>query len=169
MGSGVGQEVQRHQDVLARGEERQQVARLKHVADPPAHARLHFGRRAAQLLAGHAQAAFLHCAQGADERQQRGLPRTARAGDERQLAGPHLNVHVVEDGLAAQAVPVGVEEVPGCDGWFHGQNMSAGLAARSRCMASAPDSRHIVIVSTRTNVVFPAPSSMGRPVALAVR
>ena len=95
------EQLHRHLHVLQGRERLEQVVGLEDETQVSPQGNHFAGRGPVQFPPQHVQAAFLHRAQRADERQQRGLARARRAGHDDDLAAGHREV-VVEEHLLLQ-------------------------------------------------------------------
>ena len=95
------EQFQRHLHVLQGGERLEQVVGLEDEAQLAPQGDQLAGRGAVQLAPQHLQAALLHGAERADERQQRGFARAGRAGHDDDFAAGHVEI-VVEEHLLLQ-------------------------------------------------------------------
>ena len=96
-----GEQLQRHLHVLQGGERLEQVVGLEDKAQLASQVDQSAGRGPVQFASQHLQAALLHGAQRADERQQRGFARAGGAGHDDDFAAGHVEV-VVEEHLLLQ-------------------------------------------------------------------
>lgn len=158
----------RHLDILAGGQERQQVVGLENVTNLPAHLVLDIKGCIAQFLGKDTKVSLLNRPQRADERKKCALSRTTGPGDQHDLTRIDFEFYVVEDELARNTIPVGMMQPGDGNDGLHVQNMSAGLAARSFRSANVPDRRHMPSVSPNTNASFGAPNVIGNAVTLDV-
>ena len=96
---GRARELERHGDVLDRGERLDQVIRLEHEADPvPAEAREGIFIQRAQIDAVHHDGATRRRVETGDEAEQRGLAAPRRAHDRDALASRDVEAHAIEHG-----------------------------------------------------------------------
>ena len=139
---------------------------LEDVADPAPDAHQDPLRRPPQLLPQYLEASLLRRAERADQGEESRFARAGGPGQDDDLARLHLQRDAEENLLAERAAaevmahPVEVDERLG-----RHQKISAGSAARSLRIATAPDAAHMTAVKPRTRTPRSAVSCIGSMVA----